>query len=97
MYASFGPYFTDRYRTPWGEAVNFDGPYSDEVRHYFISNSLYWVTEYHVDALRIDATHGIFDFSARHILEELVEAVHGEARKLDRAVPASASDAPAGY
>jgi maltooligosyltrehalose trehalohydrolase len=82
----FGPYFTDRYRTPWGEAVNFDGPYSDEVRHYFISNALYWVTEYHVDALRIDAIHGIFDFSARHILQELAEAVHGEARKLGRAV-----------
>jgi maltooligosyltrehalose trehalohydrolase len=82
----FGPYFTDRYRTPWGEAVNFDGPDSDAVRHYFISNALYWVTEYHVDALRLDAIHGIFDFSALHILQELAEAVHVEARRLGRAV-----------
>jgi maltooligosyltrehalose trehalohydrolase len=82
----FGPYFTDRYRTPWGEVVNFDGPDSDAVRHYFISNALYWVAEYHVDALRLDAIHGIFDFSARHILHELSEAVHGEAQRLGRAV-----------
>ena len=74
--SSFGPYFTDRYKTPWGEAINFDGPYSDQVRHYFISNALYWITEYHVDALRIDAIHGIFDFGARHFLEELAHAVH---------------------
>ncbi len=82
----FGHYFTDRYRTPWGDAVNFDGPYSDEVRHYFVSNALYWITEYHVDALRIDAIHGIFDFSARHILQELTEAVREQARTLGRAL-----------
>ena len=76
----FGHYFSDRYRTPWGDAVNFDGPYSDGVRHYFISNALYWVTEFHIDTLRLDAIHGIFDFSARHILQELSEAVHGQAR-----------------
>jgi len=75
----FGPYFTDRYRTPWGEAINYDGPNSDHVRHYFISNALYWVTEYHIDALRIDAIHGIYDFSAHHILEEIGEAVHRQA------------------
>jgi maltooligosyltrehalose trehalohydrolase len=80
----FGPYFTDRYRTPWGPAVNFDGPESDKVRHYIIDNALYWVTEYHVDGLRIDAVHGIFDFSARHILYEMSEAVHGQAKKLGR-------------
>ena len=51
----FGPYFTDRYKTPWGEAINLDGPYSDEVRHYLIANALYWIDEYHMDALRIDA------------------------------------------
>jgi maltooligosyltrehalose trehalohydrolase len=73
----FGPYFTGRYRTPWGQAINFDGPYSDEVRNFFVHNALCWFENYHVDALRIDAVHGIFDFSARHILEELREAVHG--------------------
>jgi maltooligosyltrehalose trehalohydrolase len=82
----FGYYFTDRYQTPWGDAVNFDGPYSDEVRRFFLSNALYWIREFHLDALRIDAIHGIFDFSARHILRELAEAVHGEAPALGRAV-----------
>lgn len=80
----FGPYFTDRYKTPWGPAINFDGPESDEVRKFIIDNALYWVTEYHMDGLRIDAIHGIFDFSARHILFDIREAVHREARRLDR-------------
>jgi maltooligosyltrehalose trehalohydrolase len=60
----YGPYFTDRYKTPWGPAMNFDGPESDEVRKFVVDNALYWATEYHVDGLRIDAIHGIFDFSA---------------------------------
>ncbi|MGH3056464.1 MAG: alpha-amylase family glycosyl hydrolase, partial [Gaiellaceae bacterium] len=82
----FGPYFTDRYRTPWGCAINYDGPESDEVRAYFIKNALYWVTEFHVDALRLDAIHGIFDFSACHILRELTEAVHAQADRLGRPI-----------
>jgi maltooligosyltrehalose trehalohydrolase len=82
----FGPYFTDRYRTPWGDAVNFDGPDSDAVRSYFISNALYWITEYHIDALRLDAIHGIYDFSALHILRELSEAVHRQGTALKRQV-----------
>jgi maltooligosyltrehalose trehalohydrolase len=82
----FGPYFTDRYRTPWGRAINYDGPDSDEVRHYVISNALYWVTEYHIDALRLDAIHGIYDFSACHILHELTAAVHREGERLDRTI-----------
>ena len=82
----FGPYFTDRYKTPWGEAINFDGPYSDEVRNYFIANALHWITEYHIDALRIDAIHGIFDFSARHFLQELGEAVRLHAQSVRRDV-----------
>ncbi|MFA7403980.1 MAG: malto-oligosyltrehalose trehalohydrolase [Pelobacteraceae bacterium] len=83
---AFGPYFTDRYHTPWGDAVNFDGPGSDQVRHYFIANALYWITEYHIDALRLDAIHGIYDFSALHILQELSESVHLEGTKLGRHV-----------
>lgn len=82
----FGPYFTDRYRTPWGSAVNYDGPDSDAVRHYVISNALYWLTEYHIDALRLDAIHGIFDFGACHILKELTLAVHQQAGRLGRQV-----------
>jgi maltooligosyltrehalose trehalohydrolase len=83
---AFGPYFTDRYRTPWGDAVNFDGPNSDQVRHYFIANALYWITEFHVDALRLDAIHGIYDFSALHILQELTDAVHRTGTTLGRRV-----------
>jgi len=82
----FGPYFTDRYRTPWGDALNFDGPDSDPVRHFFISNALHWITEYHIDALRLDAIHGIYDFSARHILQELGETVHRQGTVLGRRV-----------
>lgn len=82
----YGPYFTDRYKTPWGAAINFDGPYSDDVRSFFIESALYWVTEFHIDALRIDAIHGIFDFSARHFLHELGTAVHDRAQELNRRI-----------
>jgi maltooligosyltrehalose trehalohydrolase len=82
--AEFGPYFTDRYRTPWGQAVNFDGPESDEVRRYFVDNALYWVTEYHLDGLRLDAVHSIFDFSAVHILAEIASSVHALGDALGR-------------
>ena len=84
--AEFGPYFTDAYHTPWGAAINYDGPGSDEVRRYVIDNALYWVTEYHVDSLRLDAVQGIHDFGARHILEELAHEVHARARSLGRRV-----------
>lgn len=71
----YGPYFTERYKTLWGQAINFDDAYSNEVRNFFIENGLYWFREYHVDALRIDAIHGVFDLSAKHFLQELVENV----------------------
>ena len=67
----FGPYFTDRYATPWGDALNFDGPGSDEVRRFIVDNALMWMRDYHFDGLRIDAVHAILDTSALHILEEL--------------------------
>ncbi|MBT1073989.1 malto-oligosyltrehalose trehalohydrolase [Geobacter grbiciae] len=82
----FAPYFTGHYRTPWGDAVNYDGSYSDGVRHYVIANALHWVAEYHMDGLRLDAVHGIYDFSARHILAELADAVHSLAGCLGRQV-----------
>lgn len=82
----FGPYFTDRYRTPWGSAINYDGPDSDEVRGYVVDNALYWVTEYHIDGLRLDAIHGIFDFSAQHLLKDIAFAVHAQAQRLGRQV-----------
>jgi maltooligosyltrehalose trehalohydrolase len=84
--SEYGPYFTDRYQTPWGQAVNFDGEESREVRRYFIDNALYWVTEYHIDALRLDAIHGIFDAGPKHVLQELGEAVQRQAEALGRAI-----------
>jgi maltooligosyltrehalose trehalohydrolase len=84
--ADFGPYFTDTYKTPWGQAINVDGPQSDEVRRYFIENALQWVTDFHIDALRLDAIHAIVDLSARTFLEELAAAVHERAEALGRSV-----------
>jgi maltooligosyltrehalose trehalohydrolase len=84
--AEFGPYFTDRYHTPWGAALNFDGAYSDEVRRFFIENALYWITEFHVDALRLDALHAILDISAYTFLEELAASMQSQAEKLGRRV-----------
>ncbi|GAB4337572.1 MAG: malto-oligosyltrehalose trehalohydrolase [Dehalococcoidia bacterium] len=80
----FGPYFTDRYHTPWGSAINFEGHGADEVRRYFIENALMWVTDYHIDALRLDAVHAIFDASAMPFLAELAGAIHSRAAKLHR-------------
>ena len=80
----FAPCFTDTHHTPWGKAINFDGPESDGVRRFIIDNALYWLTEYHVDALRLDAIHGIYDFGARHILDELSQAFQDQARSLQR-------------
>jgi maltooligosyltrehalose trehalohydrolase len=73
--AEFGPYFTDRYTTGWGAAVNFDGPDSDEVRRWVIDNALMWLRDYHVDGLRLDAVHAIYDVSARGVLEQLADEV----------------------
>lgn len=71
----FAPYFSTRHKTPWGSAINFDGPYSDEVRRYFIDNALMWLRNYHFDGLRIDAVHAIVDTSAVPFLEQLVVEV----------------------
>ena len=76
----FSPhYFTDRHSSPWGRGVNLDGPHSEHVRAFFIENALHWIREYHVDALRLDATHAMHDESPRHFLAELVSAVRAQA------------------
>jgi len=82
--ADFGSYFTDRYKTPWGAGLNFDGPYSDEVRRFFIENAVYWLTEFHIDALRLDALHAILDISSYPFLEELSVAFHKQMEQLKR-------------
>ena len=80
----FAPCFTDAHHTPWGKAINYDGPDSDGIRRWVIDNALYWLTEYHVDALRLDAIHGIYDFGAHHVLDELSEAFQNQAKQLKR-------------
>lgn len=72
---AFGPYFTEKYKTPWGHAINFDDRNCDGVRAYFIENVLMWFRDFHIDALRLDAVHAIKDFSAKHILQEIREQV----------------------
>ncbi|MGH9495172.1 MAG: alpha-amylase family glycosyl hydrolase, partial [Candidatus Sulfotelmatobacter sp.] len=84
--AEYGPYFTEKYRTPWGKAINFDDAQSDPVRNFFIQNALYWLKEFHFDALRLDAIHGIFDFSARHFLRELQDEVRALATQFGREI-----------
>jgi maltooligosyltrehalose trehalohydrolase len=83
-FSDYGPYFTDKYQTPWGKAINFDGPDSDPVRHFFIANALHWLERYHIDVLRLDAVHGIFDFGASHFLAELQKAVTSLEARLQR-------------
>jgi maltooligosyltrehalose trehalohydrolase len=82
----FGPYFTETYKTPWGMAMNFDDKNSDGVRNYFIENALYWFQHYHIDALRLDAIHAIYDLGAKHVLQEMAQQVEalstGIGRKL---------------
>jgi len=89
VYNHFGPegnylplyapqFFTDRHKTPWGQAINFDSPLSRPVRNYLIQNALYWLREYHIDGLRFDAVHAIQDDSHPDILEEIATAVHAK-------------------
>ena len=95
VYNHFGPegnylpkvapqFFTDRHKTPWGAAVNYDGADARPVREFVIHNALYWIEEFHLDGLRLDAVHAIIDESPKHILKELAERVRGAVT--DRAV-----------
>jgi len=82
--ADFGPYFTDAHTTPWGPAVNFDQPGSDEVRAFVTGNALMWLRDFHVDGLRLDAVHAMEDHRALPLLEELAGAVDALAASLGR-------------
>lgn len=87
VYNHFGPegnylyvyaknaFFTDQFHTPWGAAINFNGPQSRVVRDFYIANALYWLEEYHLDGLRFDAVHAIFDPSSPDILEEISQRI----------------------
>jgi maltooligosyltrehalose trehalohydrolase len=70
-----GDYFTDRYTTDWGKPFNFDGPQSHPVREFFAANAGYWIDEFHLDGLRLDATQNVYDESEKHILAEITERV----------------------
>ncbi|MCW5893068.1 MAG: malto-oligosyltrehalose trehalohydrolase [bacterium] len=83
---AFGPYFTDRYATPWGDAVNFDGADGAGVRRHVLENVRSWIRDFHLDGLRLDAVHAIVDASPRHILEEIAAAAHVEGAAQGRAV-----------
>lgn len=80
----FGPYFTDRHHTPWGQAVDLDGPRSAPVRAFVVENALRWFREFHLDALRLDAVHALVDDSPRHLLAELADAVEDLSREVGR-------------
>jgi maltooligosyltrehalose trehalohydrolase len=80
----FGPYYSDRYQTPWGRAINFDAAGSHEVRRFFCDNALMWLRDYHFDGLRLDAVHAIYDRSAIHFLEQLAGEVHDLESRIGR-------------
>ncbi len=77
---AFSPHYTtNRHHTPWGDALNFDGPHSRPVRDFVCAAAVHWITEYHLDGLRLDAVHAIFDRSTPHILRELTERTRAAA------------------
>jgi maltooligosyltrehalose trehalohydrolase len=80
----FGPYFTDRYETPWGWALNLDGPQSDPVHAFVVDNALMWLRDFHVDALRLDAVHELYDSRALPVLEDLSQQVDALAAEVGR-------------
>jgi maltooligosyltrehalose trehalohydrolase len=87
-------YFTDRYECEWGEAINFDGPESAPVREYFCENARYWIEEFHLDGLRLDATQAIFDSSETHVIVDIVRAARTAGQKLDKHVYIVAENEP---
>jgi maltooligosyltrehalose trehalohydrolase len=82
--SNFGPYLTSKHTSPWGQCVNFDDTYSTDVRNFFIENMLHWFRDFHIDGLRLDAVHAMFDISAKHILQELAEKAEEYSKQKDR-------------
>lgn len=77
----FGPYFIEKYRTPWGDALNYDEEYADGVREFFSDSAVYWLEQYHLDGLRLDAIHSVFDMGARHFWQLVNEKVQALSRR----------------
>lgn len=82
--SNFAPYFTKKYNTPWGDALNYDDAYSDGVRNYFLQNALMWLDEFHIDGLRMDAVHAIVDLGAKHFVQLVKEKVNEVERETGR-------------
>jgi maltooligosyltrehalose trehalohydrolase len=82
--SEFGPYFTGRHRTPWGDAIDLDGPDAAEVRAFILDNAVQWLRDFHVDALRLDAVHALLDESERHLLADLSDRVTELAEEVGR-------------
>lgn len=80
----FGPYFTDKHKIPWGDAVNLDGAWCDGVREYFVGNAMYWFEHFHIDGLRLDAIHAMYDDSAVSFWEMLSTATHEMSNRVKR-------------
>ncbi|HTI85429.1 MAG TPA: malto-oligosyltrehalose trehalohydrolase [Alphaproteobacteria bacterium] len=87
-------YFTDRYECEWGQAINFDGPNSEPVRDFMIANARYWIEEFHLDGLRLDATQQIFDSSPSHVVAEIAAAARDAGREHGRSVYLVAENEP---
>jgi maltooligosyltrehalose trehalohydrolase len=85
-FSQFGPYFNDKYHTPWGNSINFDGDWSDGVRDYFSNNPLHWFEHYHIDGLRFDAIHAVFDMGAIHVWELIRHEVRQLEKRLGRSL-----------
>lgn len=83
-FRTYAPYFTDAYHVPWGDAINFDQAWSDGVRDYFINNALYWLRHFHLDGLRLDAIHTVFDTSCVHVWRVLHDEVNNLSRHTGR-------------
>lgn len=86
----FGPYFTAKHQTLWGEAINYDDEGCEVVREFVVNNALYWIHEYHMDGLRLDAVQMIKDDSRKHIVAEIAERVHDLGKELGRTVVVTA-------
>jgi len=80
----WGPYFTEKYQTPWGAAINFDDAHSDGVREFWTENILMWFRDFGIDAIRLDAVHAIKDFGPKHILAEISEKVEAVSKTTGR-------------